>query len=381
MARQKKHHYVPRFYLKLFSESGLSVNLFNILSERAVIGANLKNQCYRNYFYGKDSRTEDALSLIEGVMSGIIRSVISDCVLPPKTSEDRVTFLLYILIQNARTVYSSDALDEQLDKLMKHLIEPQIKEMNLDAEQLHRIKITHENSARFGLAVATPLYPLLIDLEWKLLRASDRNEFITSDNPVVFYNQLLFIKRYASNTGLSLKGLQVFFPIGPKHMLILYDSEVYRVGSRRSTIIDVSNSRDIEQLNRLQFVSALENIYFRDAAYPVNQEFQCAKQFRRQQKARMRVFTEEETDEKRKERIAISKEDVRTDLEVSFIRLLKSAKEWRRQFQHMNPRPAVVVRNKCLVRELEDFLKLVDAGRYKPGEFFSYIRDIQAIRA
>lgn len=373
MSDNKKHHYVPRFYLKLFSENGRGINLFNIKSRRSVIGGGLKNQCYRDYFYGKDLQVEKALSLIEGQMSRILSAVQSDCALPSRYSGDCFTFLIHVLMQHTRTAYSIDAYDEQIDKLMKYLIAPKMEKMNLSMEQIEEIKITKKDSAKFILGVAASTYPLLIDLEWKLLRATGKHEFITSDNPVVYCNQLLYFRKFGSNTGIASKGLQIFFPISPKYLVILYDGKVYGVGSKKCDVVDVTNACDIEQLNRLQFVSALDNVYFRDKCYPVLQEFQASEYYRRLQKSHMQVFPGEQTAEYRKELLLMSKSDVRTELELSFLRILKPAKEWRRAFQAINPQPAVVIRNEELLKDHEDFMKLVDAKQYKSSEFFKYV--------
>lgn len=375
MAEHKKHHFVPRFYLKLFSENGLSINLFNIRSRKPVIDGGLKNQCYRDYFYGKDLQTEKTLSVVEGHMSRILQSVQSDGKLPNYNSEDRLTFLLHIVMQHTRTAYSVDAYDEQTDKLMKYLMTPEMEKMNFSREDIEKLKITQKESASFVLNMAAPYYPLLIDLEWKLLRATATNEFITSDNPVVYYNQYFDFRRFSSNAGLASKGLQIFFPISSKYLVLIYDAKVYGVGPRKSDILDVTDPRDIEQLNRLQFVSALENIYFRDKNFQPLQKFQASKKYRRPQKSHMQVFLSEETQEYRKEFLVMSREDVRTDLELSFLRILKPAKEWRRIFQAMKSQPAIVVRNEQLMRDHEDFMKLVDAKHYNPGDFFKYIRE------
>jgi len=375
VAEHKKHHYVPRFYLKLFSGNGRSINLFNIRTQRFVIDGGLKNQCYRDYFYGKDLQTEKALSSVEGLMSPILNAIQSGCVLPRRRSEDHLTFLLYVLMQHARTAYSIDAYDEQTDKLMKYLMAPEMEKMNLSSEQIKNIKITQKDSARFALGMVTPHYPLLIDLEWKLLRATGTHEFITSDNPVVYYNQFFTFRKSGSNTGLASKGLQIFFPVSPKHLVVLYDGKVYGVGSRKCDVVDVSDVRDMEQLNRLQFISALENVYFHGKCYPAPREFRASERYRRPQKSHMQVFSGEETVEHRKELVMMSSEDVRTELDLSFLRLLKPAKEWRRAFQAMNPQPAAVVRNESLMKDHEDFMKLVDARRYRPSEFFKYVHE------
>jgi len=340
-----------------------------------VIDGGLKNQCYRDYFYGKDLQAEKALSLVEGQMSRILSEVQSGCALPSRKSEDRLTFLIHVLMQHTRTAYSIDAHDEQTDKLMKYLMAPKMQEMNLSPEQIANIKITQEDSARFVLGMAIPHYPLLIDLEWKLLRATGTHEFITSDNPVVYYNQFFSFRKLGSNTGLASKGLQIFFPVSPKHLVLLYDGKVYGVGSRKCDVVDVSDARDIEQLNRLQFVSALENVYFYGKFFPAFQEFRASERYRRSQKSHMQVFPGEETPEHRKELLMMSRVDVRTELELSFLRVLKPAKEWRRAFQTMNPQPAVVVRNEQLIKDHEDFMDLVDAKRYRPGEFSKYVRE------
>ena len=89
----------------------------------------------------------------------------------------------------------------------------------------------------------------------------------------------------------------------------------------------------------------------------------------------MHVTLEEETETGRKELLATSKEDVRIDLTLSFIRLLKKAKEWRREFQNKRIQTAVIVRNPHLVNNHENFLKLVKAGKYSPGDYFKFVND------
>ena len=62
--------------------------------------------------------------------------------------------------------------------------------------------------------------------------------------------------------GLSVKGLQIFYPLSPDKLTILYDKDVYRVGSDKKVVIDITNERDVYNLNALQGCSCYENIYF-----------------------------------------------------------------------------------------------------------------------
>lgn len=376
MPENKKHHFVPRFYLKLFSKNEKSINIFNIPLQRTIVDAGLKNQCYRDYMYGKDPSLEKGLSIIEGAVSGMLKKVISESSLDGLTPHDRESFLFYLMIQHARTAYSVDTHDEQTDRLMKYLLQGEVKKLNISQESLDAIKITQVDSARYVVSTAAAHYPLLIDLEWRLINSVDGQEFLTSDNPAVFYNQFLSSRRYMSNTGVATKGLQIFLPLSPSLLLMLYDADVYGVGDRREKDIFVKNSNDVAQINNLQFISASENVYFRSGKFPALQEFKKVERYRRKKKSEMKIFPGEETEDTKKEILMVSKEDLRTDLSISFVRILKPAKKWLMEFQDLKYQPGAIVRNEPLMKAHEEFMEMVKAKQYQAHEFFSkYIPD------
>lgn len=82
MAQHKRHHYVPRCYLRPFSLSscGRAINLHNISTGRAIRNAPVKGQCARDYFYGDatDLRLEKTLQSIEGAYSHTIRKLLDN---------------------------------------------------------------------------------------------------------------------------------------------------------------------------------------------------------------------------------------------------------------------------------------------------------------
>ena len=53
---QKKHHYVPRFYLKHFASSPRRINVLNLKDFKPDHDGPLKDQCYRNHLYGLDDK-------------------------------------------------------------------------------------------------------------------------------------------------------------------------------------------------------------------------------------------------------------------------------------------------------------------------------------
>lgn len=373
MPAHKKHHYVPRFYLKLFSRDGKNISLLNLSSKRTVIEATPNTQCYKDYFYGKDQQTENALSLIESKVSRIINSVVSDCALPNPHSERLLIFLIHILMQHNRTVYSASMYNEQAEKIVKILMAPKIEEMNWPAAAVDNIRITLKNAPQFGLNMATPLYPLIMDLKWKLLRATGKHEFITSDNPVVFYNQLFSFQKNGGKTGLASKGLEIFFPISPRHLVLLYDDKVYKVGVKKDNVINIENPRDMEQINRLQYVSALENIYFYNPEYPALLELEKSNKYLRHQKTCTSYLPGSGAEEYIKGLLLSSSEDVQTDLDISFVKIAKPAKVWRKNFLKQTSRPLVVVRNEPLIKAWQNFMTLVERGECDERDFLIYM--------
>jgi hypothetical protein len=103
---------------------------------------------------------------------------------------------------------------------------------------------------------------ILSDLHSKLLINTTEQPFVTSDNPIVHYNQFLeHFTQEKAITGFATKGLQIFIPISPSLMLMLYDSQVYYVGNRKYKEVRIQNSNEIDQLNILQFLNCSDNVF------------------------------------------------------------------------------------------------------------------------
>ncbi len=100
------------------------------------------------------------------------------------------------------------------------------------------------------------------DLQMKLLKNSSKFPFITSDNPLVKYNQFLESKKWPSGwTGFASLGLQMFLPLNSELVLVLYDSWTYRYGDKRMSLIEVTH-KDVNQLNTLQILNCETNVFF-----------------------------------------------------------------------------------------------------------------------
>lgn len=372
MPENKKHHYVPRFYLKRFSSNSKSINLWNISSEKKVLAANLKNQCYRDYFYGEEPGPEKALGTIEGQAAEIFRRIESSGCPPPPKSVDHLNLIMYIAVQHLRTKQSVSKLQDMTDKMTQEAFGPVAEQDGVD---LTKIKIGFSEPGLLAVQTALEGYPLLIDLAYKLIINHTASEFITSDNPVVTYNQLFRRENVTGNSGFGSKGLLVFLPLSPRYCLVLYDYDIYRIGKAREWSVDVTDERDIHEVNTLQTCNAEDNIYFSDDAFNIEALIRKSAPFRNDASVKVHTFPGEKDGKRQSKYIVTTLPEIKTNFSVSFISTKKGAKKWYEKFRRGRLRPAAVPRNKELSNDYQEFRELKKAGKYGPMDFFRFIHD------
>ncbi len=133
MADNKKHHYVPCFYLKHFSTNSDErfISICNLKGEQPQFYSkgDLGNQCYKKYFYGKNTRIENALGKIEGATASIIKDkIIGMESLPQKSDPDYEVILFFVFMQLVRTKYVADETAETIVEMLKELMRIELQE-------------------------------------------------------------------------------------------------------------------------------------------------------------------------------------------------------------------------------------------------------------
>ncbi len=271
MANKKNQHYVSQFHLKNFSVNGnrKTINLFNIASNKFIGNkAKIKHQCSEDWFYGKDSTIDYVLEHFEMRTSNIIKKVVVSDYVPSRYSEEHSDLISYICLLSAGTKYKEESTNDSIDGVLKHVFSF-VNEFTVDKkytkEFLDKFKIINKNAIDWSVEAAIEMSPLLRDLKYVLLLNQTSLSFWTSDNPVVFYNKLLEALRPNSrNTYYAAKGLQIFYPISPRHCLLFYDETTYGFGSKTGRIIKTDKEFDVEQINLIQYINANNNLYFNE---------------------------------------------------------------------------------------------------------------------
>jgi hypothetical protein len=262
MAEKKKQHFVPKLSLRLFSyyNDQKRIGVFNVNSKIFIIDSPISSQAQENYFYGEDAIIENALSRIEGEAGRILKIIVNTQVLPKNNTEDYSNLFLFILMQAFRTKNSANQTDASLDKFFQEIIKRDESFAEYRDKGMH---IAMKNSAAFTLAMLYKDIYAISDLSVKLILNETNQKFISSDHPVILYNQYLESRnQFGGHIGLYSKGLQIIYPISPTISLFLYDSWAYKVGDKKKSVIEISNIDDINSLNYLQVLNCSKVVFF-----------------------------------------------------------------------------------------------------------------------
>lgn len=266
MANKKRHHYIPRFYLKRFSvnNGGKFISLYNYKSDVFVRQAALRHQAYENFLYGEDDEIENALAEMENNVAKMFHYWTEEKLLYPPPAESNGFKLLrqFMLYQAYRTPKSGNELMQLLNDGLKTVI----KKFKPDLwKQIKGGTLAHENPVLLSLFNSVKHENLLSYLECKFIVNLSELPLVASDAPVIFYNQLMEAAgNYIGATALVAKGLQIFYPIHPRLIVCLYDANVYDLGNGCTNCCSTESVEEIHQLNALQFINSESQLFFDD---------------------------------------------------------------------------------------------------------------------
>lgn len=254
---KSRHHYVPRFYLRDFASKPRRINILNLRTGNFHRDGSLRDQCFRPKFYGDSDEIENQLMNIESIVIRSLSRIKTRHILPEALSADHKEILIFVALQILRTSVAAESMAEGMNKMVD-LLAPRDRTINQNEPQyIVDAKETVLLSIENYLLVAR----CLDDLGMLLIVNKTEVGFVTSDNPVVQYNQYLEGLKMGT-TGALRRGLQLFLPLSPELMILLYDKVVYKAGNKHSSLLELTNVKDLVTLNLLQIVNAEKVVLF-----------------------------------------------------------------------------------------------------------------------
>ena len=67
---KRRQHYVPKFYLRNFSENKKSVGMYLLKENKIITHGSINDSLWKEYFYGEDAVVENKLAEYEGRWNG-----------------------------------------------------------------------------------------------------------------------------------------------------------------------------------------------------------------------------------------------------------------------------------------------------------------------
>ncbi len=294
--RKKKQHYVPQCYLNAWAIKGThQIHVYDKQIRKDRIN-NITDVASENYFYDIDfqkalSRNEkDLLGLddnalenmekeqiienffansVEGELSQFLDEIIAKVasLTPNKykkhfiSKRKKLKFSRHLAFQHIRTKSTRVSIDGISDCL-----EQMLMEMNASQDVIASIKSTKESTKLIHGQMILSRKEVMQsacrfnELIWILAVNNTNKEFFTSDKPISTRPHI--IDKYVPKTGLMSEGVEVFYPISPKIMLIMFDPVYHHnISKLNRHYFFINDSKDIDSYNVLSSIFANRCIF------------------------------------------------------------------------------------------------------------------------
>lgn len=287
--KTKNQHHVPKCYLKRWKNEKNQIHVFDTRTESKRI-SNLEKVACERYFYDIDNRkiseqnklflkelgldiTSDDQVLehyfaqnIETQYSNLLSKILSsdlDVFDEHKSyfisPQDKEYLAFYVAVQRVRTIQLRNDI-KGISSMMKQVL------LDMGAFQLLNQYVLEDEEER----VVQGNMILNIDeviksanaysrLTWILLVNNTSKKFYTSDNPIGTIAHV--DHKYMSMSGIESKGVEVFFPLSPKYMLIMLDGKYHVNALKFERKCYIADDNDVEYYNRYSVLNSYRCVF------------------------------------------------------------------------------------------------------------------------
>ena len=263
MSERKYNHYIPKFYLANFSGNKKFIDKCILSSGKIIRTAPTKSTGGQDYLYGEEGEIEKTFSRLEGKWDTIVKEIILTESIPT-SFEDYSYLLRFILLSENRTLSKANSNMEFWGEQYR-VIARLMKEngrINISDEAIEMIGAESPIPNLHDLKNDLFIVNICADLRMELIKNISALPFVTSDHPVVKYNQLFMEHNYLRVYGYGQMGIQIFFPISPSLCLVLFDPVPYRLHNYCGNKFVVNNPDIIRSINTLVAGYANQELYF-----------------------------------------------------------------------------------------------------------------------
>lgn len=257
MPQNKKQHYIPKFYMKNFSDFNGRVNVLNLRDKQIYENVPYKNQGYNTYYYGLDTKWEKILSNKEQIWATSIKSVLNNDVMSMSILSALKEFAVY---QRERSFANKQYRIKEQSELLFHAAEIDLSHKGIPYSEAELMKNCEEIVSRSIKSTdyfdrLESFVSMINDLKVLKVLYNTERSLIASDVPVIAINPF-----YKTAVGYGMMGLIIFFPVSPNCLIVLYDRKMYPHFSEKETVY-CDDEEEVHSLNVYQLISAEKILY------------------------------------------------------------------------------------------------------------------------
>lgn len=301
MSKTKKEHYVPRCYLDRWANEKGQLYVYDKVVKKSR-KSNEKDIACERFFYDidKSTLTTDNIEMlkiaginpeideqfVEHFMASNVEDIYSKLLEKIIFTAERATpwyekncffisevnklyFSICLAFQFVRTKTVRNMLKDSSDCLEQVLKDMNVPQRTIDKYILKEgeDKNIHSNMV-LDINQIIEMAKSFLGLTWVLGQNKTSTQFYTSDNPIGTRGHIQH--PFLAMNGLKSKGVEVFFPLAPKYILIMYDGSYHktiRPVDRR--YVNITELEDIENYNTMCVYTSERCVFSNDGNFAI----------------------------------------------------------------------------------------------------------------
>lgn len=295
--KTKKQHYVPRCYLKRWTNDNQQIHVFDKLNKKEWI-SNINDVASERFFYDISHKglNESALEFlyqcginpecdnqyiehffseqIEDRYAVLLNTIIDKEISPWYekncffiSEENKFIMSIYLVYQYIRTKSTRDSIVSS-----SKCIENWLKDMNCSEEFIKKYTIglnddeSIQGNMLFDINHITELASAFCSLTWILGVNRTDVALFTSDHPIGTYSHIK--DSIVSMSGIGCKGVEVYFPLSPNLILIMVDADYHKTFKKYNRkCVSLKYVENIERYNRLCAYNSGRYVFSKDSEF------------------------------------------------------------------------------------------------------------------
>lgn len=239
MSNPKKQHYVPQTYLRNFTDQSGYIQVYDKNMDQ-YFKQTPANAGYSKHFYTVDINGDNDFFIekllaehVDSLLSPIIRKIEEGELI---TDQDKKDIAIFLTFQHLRTPAQRKNYNNMVDQFYKKVnkilfsmkkvngkleySDEEISQIeNIFKNEEYKVIVPKEQSLAFMLDFSEEMSRMLANHNIIILEASQKSEFITSDNPYCMVKE----KWSLEYSGYGVINTTKVFPLTPRYLLILKD--------------------------------------------------------------------------------------------------------------------------------------------------------------